>query len=137
MHATDRAAAALAASALAHSAATAGATPWRGALSAALAACLLAGCGGGREDVAAEACVKAIQAKLAGRSYELAARELAAHAKAEGTDTLDLNAQITFDKSLSSEYRQTVECKVRFESGKEPNVIFLQFNWSMDDIKKN
>lgn len=123
MHATNRAAA--------------GATPWRGATLAALAACLLAACGGGREDVAATACVKAIQAKLAGRSYELSASDLAAHAKAEGADTLDLTAQITFDKSLSSEYRQTVECKVRFESGKEPNVIFLQFNWSMDDIKKN
>ena len=112
-----------------------GAHPYRGATLAALAACLLTACGGGREDAAADACTKAIQAKLAGRNYELA-RDLGANAKAEGADTLDLTGQITFDKSLSSEYRQTVDCKVRFEAGKEPNVIFLQFNWSMDDIKK-
>lgn len=102
-----------------------------------IAVLFLAACGGGREQVAASACDKAVQAKLAGRNYELSVGDLASHAKAEGADVMHLSSQITFDKSLSSEYRQTVDCKVRFETGKEPNVIFLQFNWSMDDIRKN
>lgn len=102
-----------------------------------IAVLLLASCGGGREQVAASACDKAVQAKLAGRNYELSVGDLASHAKAEGADVMHLSSQITFDKSLSSEYKQTVDCKVRFEAGKDPSVIFLQFNWSMDDVKKN
>jgi hypothetical protein len=101
----------------------------------ALAAVTLASCGGGNETAAATACVDAVQAKLAGRNYELRAKDLAGSAKTVG-DEWHLSSQITFDKSLSSEYKQTVDCKVRLEAGKAPSVIFLQFNWSMDDVKK-
>ncbi len=97
---------------------------------------LLAGCAASREEQAAEACGKEIQTRLAGRNYEVSAKDLAAHAAAEGPDILRLASTIVFDKGLSSEYRQTVDCRVRFENGKPPAVIFLQFNWSMDDVKK-
>lgn len=108
---------------------------WRGAALAGIAAATLAACGGGNENVAAGACIDAVQAKLAGRNYELRAQDFAASAKTVG-DEWHLNSQITFDRSLSSEYKQTVDCKVRLEAGKAPSVIFLQFNWSMDDVKK-
>ena len=42
----------------------------------------------------------------------------------------------SFDKGLSTEYQQTFDCRVRFENGKAPDVIGLQFNWSKDDLKK-
>jgi hypothetical protein len=108
---------------------------WRGATLAAVAAAMLTACGDADQSAAAGACIDAVQAKLAGRNYELVAKDLTASAKAVG-DELHLSSQITFDKSLSSEYRQTVDCKVRLEAGKPPSVIFLQFNWSMDDVKK-
>ena len=109
---------------------------WRGIVLAGIVAAMLAACGGGANTDAANACVEAVQAKLAGRNYELLAKDLAASAKPDG-DALHLSSQITFDKSLSSEYKQTVDCKVRREAGKPPSVIFLQFNWSMDDVKKS
>ncbi|UXI69147.1 hypothetical protein [Tahibacter amnicola] len=100
-------------------------------------AVVLTGCGGGREELAAKACESEVRNKLAGRTFELDLADLAAKAKPEQADVLYLSSQIVFDKGLTSEYRQTVECKVRLDPGKEPSVIFLQFNWSMDEIKKN
>lgn len=108
----------------------------RSAMTAIAMAVLLTACGGGREQTAASACEAAVKAKLANRTFELSLKDLAARAKAETPDTLYLTSQIVFDKGLTSEYRQSVECKVRFESGKEPSVILLQFNWSMDDVNK-
>ena len=100
-------------------------------------ALVLAGCGGGREQQAAKACEDAIRNKLAGRGVDIDLKDFAAHATPEDGGTLLLRSIIIFDKGLSSEYKQTAECKVRFEPGKEAAVIFLQFNWSMDDVKKD
>ncbi|MEO8671628.1 MAG: hypothetical protein ABI411_09970 [Tahibacter sp.] len=102
-----------------------------------MGAVVLAGCGGGREQLAAQACDDAIRTKLAGRGVDINLKDLAAHAAPEGADALRLLSTIVFDKGLSSEYKQTAECKVRFEEGKPASVIFLQFNWSMDDVKKD
>jgi len=41
-----------------------------------------------------------------------------------------------FDKGLSTEYSQTFDCRVRFEAGKAPGVIGMQFNWNKNDLKK-
>lgn len=98
---------------------------------------LLSACGGGREETAARACETAVKNRLAGRTFEMDVKTMASKAKAESGDTLSLNAEIVFDKGLTSEYKQTVDCKVRFEGDKEPSVILLQFNWSMDDVKKS
>lgn len=100
-------------------------------------AVLLSACGGGREETAARACESAVRTKLAGRTFELDVKSMASKAKAESGDILSLNGEIVFDKGLTSEYKQTLDCKVRFEGDKEPSVILLQFNWSMDDVKKN
>ncbi|GMV30204.1 MAG: hypothetical protein AMXMBFR59_23290 [Rhodanobacteraceae bacterium] len=100
-------------------------------------AVLLSACSGGREQTAAKACESAVKNKLAGRTFELDPKAMAASAKAEGGTILALSADIVFDKGLTSEYKQTFDCKVRFEGDKEPSVILLQFNWSMDDVKKN
>ncbi len=102
------------------------------------AACLLllAGCGSGRDEAAADACSKAIADKLGGKTFSLDRADLAAHAKGESADVIALASTIVFDKGLSTEYQQTFDCRVRFENGKPPDVIGMQFNWSKDDLKK-
>jgi hypothetical protein len=92
---------------------------------------LLAACGGtGREQRAADACAAEVHAKLGNRPYELDTSTLAATARAESADTYQLAAPILFGKGLPSEYRQTIDCRVRFEAD-QPSVIFLQFNWTL------
>jgi hypothetical protein len=109
----------------------------RTAVMAIAMAVLLSACGGGREQTAAQACEAAVKNKLAGRTFDLNIKDLASRAKPEGADTLYLTSSIVFDKGLTSEYQQTIDCKVRFEGDKEPAVILLQFNWSMEGVKKN
>ncbi len=99
-------------------------------------ALLLSACGGSREQQAAKACDAAVKDKVAGRGYEMSVKDLAASAKPEG-DALRVSAPIVFDKGLTSEYKQVLDCRVRFEAGKSaPTVIFLQFNWAMEDLQK-
>lgn len=105
----------------------------RAAVVAVAMAVMLSACGGGREHTAAKACETAVKNKLAGRTFEIDLKDLAARAKAESGDILQLNSQIVFDRGLTSEYKQTVDCKVRFEGDKEPSVIMLQFNWSVEE----
>jgi hypothetical protein len=96
---------------------------------------LLSACGGGKEQQAANACDAAVKDKVAGRGYEMSVKELASSAKAEG-DAIRVSAPIVFDKGLTSEYKQVLDCRVRFEAGKSaPTVIFLQFNWATEDLK--
>ena len=102
------------------------------------AACLLlvAGCGANRNDSAVQACSKAIADKLGSKTFSLDQGGMTAHAKDESADIVALASTITFDKGLSTEYQQTFDCRVRFENGKPPDVIGMQFNWSKDDLKK-
>jgi len=102
------------------------------------AACVLlaAGCAPTRNDGAVDACSKAIADKLGGKTYSLDRGDMTAHAKDESADVVGLSSTITFDKGLSTEYRQTFDCRVRFANGKVSDVIGLQFNWSKDDLKK-
>src|SRR5689334_10020384 len=96
---------------------------------------LLAACSGSREQQAASACDAAVKDKVAGRGYEMSVKDLAASAKTEG-DAIRVSAPIVFDKGLTSEYKQVLDCRVRFEAGKSaPTVIFLQFNWATTDLK--
>jgi hypothetical protein len=94
----------------------------------------LAGCGGGRNDTAADACSKAISDKLAGKTFSLDRKDMIARAKDESTDTVLIGSTITFDQGLSTEYQQTFDCRVRL--GKTADVIYLQFNWNKEDLKK-
>lgn len=104
---------------------------------AAAAALLLAACSGGREREATKACEDAVRAKLGGRSYELDAANYTAQSEGENVDTVHLASDIVFDKSRPNEYRQTLDCRVRFEPGKPPVVISLGFDWRAKDAKKN
>ncbi|HEX6833957.1 MAG TPA: hypothetical protein VF132_10535 [Rudaea sp.] len=96
----------------------------------------LAGCGGPSDNGAVDACAKAIADKLAGKTYEVDRKDMAAHLKSETADTVFITSPATFDKGLASEYKQIFECRVRFENGKAPSVIWLQFNWNKEDLKK-
>lgn len=95
---------------------------------------LLSACGNPNRG-AADACMAEIRGRLADKSIEVDVDRLADSAAPVGAATV-LTAPIVFDPGLASEYTQQVECRVREENG-EPAVIFLQFNWSIDDVRKS
>ncbi|MDR3386640.1 MAG: hypothetical protein P4L92_06260 [Rudaea sp.] len=97
---------------------------------------LAGGCGNGRNDQAAAACNAEIAKKLAGKSYEIDIGDLARHVKTEAADTVVLSSTAIFDKGLSTEYKQTYDCRVRFDSTGAPSLIFVEFNWNKEDLKK-
>jgi hypothetical protein len=97
---------------------------------------LLAGCGNGRHDAAVDACSKAIAAKIVGKSFNLDGADMAGHARDEPPDVVYIASTIVFDKGLSTQYQQTFDCRARVADGKATDVIYLQFNWSKDDLKK-
>lgn len=100
-----------------------------------LAMCVgLAACGATRERIAADACLAEAIARLQGKRIDVDVGKLAASASANAPDTFQLSAPIVFDRGLSGEYSQTLECRVRFDA-EQPSVIFLQFNWNMEDVK--
>lgn len=92
------------------------------------AALLLGGCGGGREDQAVEACSAELATKMTGKSYVLDKSDMAAKAKPDGDNVLNITSQVTFDAGLPGEYKQSFECKARFDGGKA-TVISLTFSW--------
>ena len=96
----------------------------------------IAACGGGRESDAAKACSTEIAKRLSGKTYEIDLRDLAAHAKPESADTLLLSSIAVFDKGLSTEYKQTYDCRVRFDNANTATVLFLDFKWNTADLKK-
>jgi hypothetical protein len=97
----------------------------------------LGACGNSRNDLAAKACSAEIGNRLAGKTYQLDLGDLASHAKSEAADTLLLTSTAVFDKGLSTEYKQTYECRTRFDNANTPSVIYLQFNWNTADLKKS
>lgn len=101
-----------------------------------MAALGLASCSASNERRAADACLAETANRLAGKQYDVDVKQLAASTTAGADGMLQLSGPIVFDRDLSGEYAQTIDCRVRFEAG-EPVVIFLQFSWSMDDVKKS
>ena len=97
---------------------------------------LIAACGDNRTDSAVDACSKAIADKLGGKTFALDRGDMGRNAKNESGDTVAIASTIIFDKGLSTEYQQTYDCRVRLESGKPADVIYMQFNWSKDDLKR-
>jgi hypothetical protein len=96
----------------------------------------LAACGGGREQLAAQACSAEIAKRLGTKTYAIDQRDLAAHAKTESADTLLLSSTAVFDKGLSTEYKQSYDCRVRFDSANAASVLYLDFKWNTADLKK-
>jgi hypothetical protein len=101
-----------------------------------VAGLFLSACGHGPNDQAAAACSTEIAKRLNGKTYEIDIGDLAAHAKSEAADTLLLSSTAVFDKGLSTQYKQTYDCRVRIDSAGAASVIYLQFNWNTADLKK-
>ncbi len=97
----------------------------------------LAACGGGGgggndspNDLAAEACKAAAEARLEGKLYEMDLAALAASMKDAPNGEKFLTAPIVIEPGLTSEVKQIVECTVRFSDGKPaPDVVGFVFNW--------
>ncbi|MCX7556536.1 hypothetical protein OS187_06830 [Xanthomonadaceae bacterium JHOS43] len=87
---------------------------------------LLAGCGGSRESQAAAACEAAARERSEGKMLEVDRKVLAQGATSESGDILRLQAPVTFDTGLQSEYTQTLECRVQISNG-QVRVIGIQF----------
>jgi hypothetical protein len=87
------------------------------------AAALLAGCGGGGNSQAVQACNEELAAKLSGKSYRVDSADMAAKAKSEG-DTVAISSTVTFDAGLPSESSQTFDCRARIADGKAEVISF-------------
>jgi hypothetical protein len=87
------------------------------------AAALLAGCGGGTNNQAVQACSDEIASKLSGKSYKIDSNDMAAKARVEG-DTVAISSTVTFDAGLPSESAQTFDCRARLVDGKAQVISF-------------
>ncbi len=102
-----------------------------------LGGCLaLSACGGGPNDAAAKACVAEVANRLAGKTYEVSAKDFAASAKSESPDTVLLKASVTFDKGLSTEYKQVCQCRARVDKS-GASVLYMQFDWDNAGLKES
>ena len=92
-------------------------------------------CGNSRDDQAAQACSEEIGKRLNGRSVGLDVGDMRKHIKNESSDTVLVTSTVVLDKGLTSENRQTFDCRVRFDSSGAASVLYLQFNWNTSDLK--
>ena len=98
---------------------------------------LLTACAGsGPGKLAADACLGEVNQRLAGKSFDLDSRSLAASAKQENAagDIWDLSTQVIFDRGLATEFTQNLNCRVRVDGG-TASVVSLEFIWAMKDLK--
>lgn len=93
---------------------------------AATALAMLAGCGGSRESQAAAACEAAAKERSEGKLLAVDVKALAAGATSEAPDILRLQAPVTFDTGLQSEYTQTLDCRAQVSDG-QVRVIGITF----------
>ncbi len=97
---------------------------------------VLSACGGGGINrQAADACMNEVGGRLDGKRYEVDVDRLAGSAAPNAANTLQLSAPIVFDRGTDTEYTQTIQCRVRIDPA-GPTVVFLQFDWNMDDVFK-
>ncbi|MEO7014402.1 MAG: hypothetical protein ABI127_08820 [Dokdonella sp.] len=97
----------------------------------------LAACGGsGPAKLAAGACVAEVNQRLAGKTFDLDTSSLAASAKQENGagDIWHLSSQVVFDRGLSTEFTQNVNCRIRVDDG-NASVLSVEFIWAMKDLK--
>lgn len=96
---------------------------------------LVSACGNNVHRQAARACLAEVDNRLEDKQFDVDVGQLTNSAVTQAADTLQLSSPIVFDRGRASEYTQIIECRVRLDAD-APTVIFLQFNWSMDDVKK-
>ena len=92
----------------------------------------LAACGGGDEDRAIAACEKAIADKVGDKAYVLDAADMRAKVQTAPEGRMQINSTVVFDQGLTSESRQTFDCRVQFDANNpsaEPAVVGLTFTW--------
>ena len=87
---------------------------------------LLVGCGGSRESRAAAVCETAAKERSEGKLLAVDLKALELSAAREADDILRLQAPVTFDTGLQSEYTQTLNCRVQF-SDDDMRVIGIVF----------
>jgi hypothetical protein len=96
---------------------------------------LLVACGGtggaaGKNESAADACEAYAKGQIGDKPYALDRPALVASMKDAGDGSFSLHAPITIEPGLATEFKETMECTVRFTEGKpQPDVIKLQFVW--------
>ncbi len=98
---------------------------------------LLTACGGsGPGKLAADACVTEVNQRLAGKTFDLDLAKFAASAKQEdgAGDIWHLDAPIVFDRGLSTEFTQNLNCKARVVNG-SASVLSVEFIWAIKDLK--
>ena len=93
-------------------------------------------CSKNGNDAAAKACGTEIAKQMGNKNYQVDLNDLANHAKTESADTVVMHSIVVFDKGLSTEYRQTYECRARVDNTGKASVLYLQFNWNTSDLKK-
>ncbi|SRR5574343_1568644 len=94
-----------------------------------LAACSGSAGGGGNETPqqrAAAACEAEAKARLGEKTYQIDSAALVQSAK-RVDDQWDLRGPITVDPGLRDEAKQTLECRVRVQDGKTPEVTYINF----------
>lgn len=101
-----------------------------------IACLILTACGKSGNDAAAAACGKEIAKQMGDKIYQVDLGDLASHAKTESADTVLMNSTVVFDKGLSTERKQTYECRARTDKPGNASVLYLQFNWNTADLKK-
>lgn len=74
-----------------------------------------------------EACTKAIEERLAGRSHVLDRGDMRANIE-EHDGQYRIRSTVILSPGLPNEYRQQFECRARLEDG-QGVVTFLQFEW--------
>jgi hypothetical protein len=96
----------------------------------------IAGCGGGggggggQGGLAAQACEVEAQKALGTKTMALDKSALAASMAAQSDGSQLLKGPVTVEPGLAGESKQTLECSVRFVSGKDtPDVLRVQFIW--------
>ena len=100
-----------------------------------VACLLLSACGGSPADTAAKACAAEVATRMAGKSYEVNPTDFARSAQSESADTFLLKAPVTFDKGLTTEYKQVCQCRARVDKS-GASVLFMQFDWDNAGLRQ-
>lgn len=87
---------------------------------------LLAGCGQSTESQAARACEAEAEQRSQGKMLQVDSKALLQSVKAEAGGIYTMQAPVTFDTGLQSEYAQTLTCRVQISDG-EARVVGITF----------
>ncbi|MEJ5208432.1 MAG: hypothetical protein WDA70_05755 [Lysobacteraceae bacterium] len=87
---------------------------------------LLAGCGQSAESQAASACEAEAEQRSQGKMLQVDSKALLHSVKLEDNGIYTMQAPVTFDTGLQSEYAQTLTCRVQISDG-QARVVGITF----------